>query len=128
MKKSTKAALLSGLVFPGAGQMYLKRWVSGALLAGIAAYAIYTVVSVVMRVTREVVLQVESGAVAASVESLSAAVTQQLSGSEQATDVATTTFMVCWIVGIVGAYIQGHLQERWDTQAGHGAIDRDKSA
>ncbi len=31
MKTATKAALLSGLVFPGIGQMYLKRFLRGLL-------------------------------------------------------------------------------------------------
>ena len=31
MKKAIKAALLSALVFPGVGQMYLKRYVRGLI-------------------------------------------------------------------------------------------------
>jgi hypothetical protein len=112
MKRATKAALLSALVFPGAGHLYLKRWLTGALLAGIAAYAVYTIASVMLRVTRDIARQIESGAVSADVETLTLLVTQQLSGSEQATNIASTVFIGCWIIGMVGAYLQGRLQDR----------------
>lgn len=107
MNKATKAALLSGLVFPGVGHLYLRRWVTGALLAGIASYALYTMVSVVLRVARDVAREVESGAVAANVEALTQRVAQQMSGSEQATSIASWVLLTCWITGIVGAYLQG---------------------
>jgi TM2 domain-containing membrane protein YozV len=118
MKKATKAALLSGLVFPGLGHLYLKRWLTGALLAGVAAYAVYTIASVVLRVTRDVTRQIESGAVPADIETLTQLVAQQLSGSEQATSFASTVLMGCWVVGLVGAYFQGRLQDRRDAPSG----------
>lgn len=117
MNKATKAALLSALVFPGAGHLYLKRWVTGVLLAGVAAYAIYTIASVMLRVTRDIARQIESGAASADVETLTQLVTQQLSGSEQATNMATTVLIGCWVIGIVGAYLQGRLQDRREPPA-----------
>ena len=121
MKKATKAALLSGLVFPGVGHLYLRRWVTGIVLSGVAAYSFYTIVAVVLRVTREVARQVETGAVAADVGSLTAVVAQQLSGSEQAINVARMAYLACWILGIVGAYLQGRLQDRRESPDGPGA-------
>lgn len=128
MRKATKAALLSGLVFPGLGHLYLKRWVTGIVLAGVAAYSLYTIVSVLMRVTRHVVLQVESGRVDADIESLTAVVAQQLSGSEHATNIATTVLMGCWIVGVVGAYLHGRLQDKRELEAGSGLADQKEGA
>lgn len=124
MNKATKAALLSALVFPGAGHLYLKRWLTGALLAGVAVYAVYTIASVMLRVTRHIARQVESGAVSADVETLTQLVTQQLSDSEQATDMATTVLIGCWVIGIVGAYLQGRLQDRREAPAGITAVDK----
>ena len=114
MKKATKAALLSGLVFPGLGHLYLKRWVTGALLAGVTTYAVYTIVSVMLRVTRDIARQIESGAVSANVETITQLVEQQLAGSEQATSIASWVLLGCWIIGIVGAYLQGRLQDARD--------------
>lgn len=119
MKKATKAALLSALVFPGVGHFYLKRWLTGALLAGVAAYAVYTIASVMLRVTRNVAAEVESGAVSADLGTLTQLVTQQLSGTEQATNSASTVLVGCWVIGIVGAYLQGRLQDGRDAPPGN---------
>ena len=45
MKKSTKAALLSAFVFPGAGHMYLKRYIPGVVLVGASLVSIYYMIS-----------------------------------------------------------------------------------
>ena len=55
MKKSTKAVLLSGLVFPGLGHLYLKRWLEGILLTGVAAYAAYLIVSITLGIALDIV-------------------------------------------------------------------------
>lgn len=112
MKKATKAALLSALVFPGCGHLYLKRWLTGVVLVGIAGYAIYRITSVILGVTRAVLQQVESGAVVGDIDTITRLVTQQMSGSEQATSVASTALLACWILGIVGAYWQGRVQDK----------------
>lgn len=117
MKKATKAVLLSALVFPGTGQLYLKRWVSGALLFGIAAYALYFIVSVAVDAAVEIVGKIESGAVAADVETVTQLVTQQLSGSEQATNIASIALGICWLLGVVGGYLQGRVQDERDQLA-----------
>lgn len=118
MKKATKAALLSALVFPGLGHLYLRRWVTGIVLSGVAAYSFYTIAAVVLRVTREVARQVESGAVAADIGSLTAVVAQQLGGSEQAINTARLALLACWVLGVVGAWLQGRLQDRRAAQGG----------
>ena len=111
MKKSTKAALLSGLVFPGLGLLYLKRWVSGSLVAGVALYAVYTIASVVIRIALEVAQKIESGMVSTDIDTVTYTVAQELSGSEQATDLASLAIGICWVVGIVGSYWYGRVQE-----------------
>lgn len=111
MKKSTKAALLSGLVFPGVGNLYLKRWLSGILLAGVAGYALYTIVTVVMRIALDLSAKIESGAVPSDIDSVTLLVSEQLKAVEHLTNIASLTLMVCWIVGIVSAYWLGHLQD-----------------
>ncbi|CAA0126030.1 Uncharacterised protein [Halioglobus japonicus] len=107
MQRSSKAMLLSGLVFPGAGHFYLKRWVEGTLLAGTAAYALYFIVSVAMNTALDIVGQIESGAVVADPDVISAHVTQQLQATAGTTSLATIVLTVCWVMGIVGSYWQG---------------------
>jgi len=44
MTKSTKAALLSGLIFPGIGHIVLKQYVRGSILALVALLAVSAMV------------------------------------------------------------------------------------
>jgi len=112
VKKSTKAVLLSALVFPGLGHLYLKRWAAGAVLLGVAAYAIYTIVTVTMSIAMEVVHKIEGSGVTPDIDTISRLVTQQLSGSEQATNTAAIAFAACWLMGIIGSYIHARAQDK----------------
>ena len=94
MKRSTKAALLSGLIFPGIGHMYLKRYV----------------VTTALEVAEKI--QSESGGVALDMGAITDLVSQQSSGAEQPTNIAMIALVVCWVVGIADSYRQGRTQER----------------
>ena len=120
MKKSIKAVLLSGLVLPGLGQLYLKRWVSGFLLSGVAVYAVYYIGSVVVSTALDLTQKIESGAIPADIETMSRLVSQQLSGSEQSTSLATMAFAASWVIGIISAYWYGRAQDTNESQAKHG--------
>jgi TM2 domain-containing membrane protein YozV len=111
MKKSTAAALLSGLVFPGLGHLYLKRWIPGILFGGIAGTATYYIVSIAVNIALDIVEKIQSGAVSSDVDSISVLVSQQLSASEQATNMATMALLACWVIGIIDSYRQGRAQE-----------------
>ena len=113
MKKSTKAVLLSALVFPGLGHLYLKRRAAG-LVSGwrCRLCKLDTVVSVTMRIAMEVVQKIESSGLTPDIDTITALVTQQLSGNEQATNMATLAFAACWLMGIVGSYLHGRAQDK----------------
>lgn len=111
MKRSTKAMLLSGLVFPGAGHFFLQRWIEGVLLSGAAAYAVYVIASVVWNTALDITAQIESGAVAVDVDAITGLVTQQLQATQGATNLATIVLTACWVVGIIGSYWQGREKE-----------------
>jgi hypothetical protein len=49
MTRSTKAALLSGLVFPGVGHMVLKRFLRGSILMLSALTALLVIVTKVTK-------------------------------------------------------------------------------
>lgn len=116
MKKSTKAVLLSGLVFPGLGHLYLKQWLAGILLSGVAAAATYYIGSVVMDTASVVVEKFQSSGVPADTDTITALVAQQTSGTEQATNLAKTLWLACWGIGIVGSWWQGRAQDKLDLQ------------
>jgi len=114
VKKSTKAVLLSGLVFPGLGHLYLKRWMAGILLSGVAAVATYYIGSVVMDTAFVVAQKIESGSAPTDINTIAALVAQQTSGTEQATNLAETVWLACWVIGIVGSWWQGRAQDKLD--------------
>ena len=120
MKRSTKAALLSGLIFPGIGHLYLKRYVHGIALCVASASAIYFIASVAVTTALEVAekIQSESGGVAPDMAAIMDLVSQQSSGSEQSVNIATVALVVCWVIGIVDSYRQGRAQEMVGEVAG----------
>lgn len=106
--------LLSGLLFPGLGHLYLKRWVVGVTISGIAAFALYYLLSITIGIALDVSQRVAEGAVPADIASVTQVVTQELSGMQQATDLAATGLLACWITGVVGAYLHGRRQDKID--------------
>ena len=120
MKRSTKAALLSGLIFPGIGHLYLKRYVHGITLCVASASAIYFIVSVAVTTALEVTkkIQSESGGVALDMAAIMDLVSQRSSGDEQSMNIATVALVVCWVIGIVDSYRQGRAQEMVKEVAG----------
>jgi hypothetical protein len=112
VKRSTKAALLSGLVFPGIGHLYLKRWTVGILLFGIAAAASWYIGAVVMDTASAIAEKIQSGTVTPDVATITRLVAEQSSGTEQATNLARIVWLACWVIGIVGSYWQGRAQDQ----------------
>jgi len=118
VKRSTKAVLLSGLVFPGIGHMYLKRYVHGIILSVGAASAVYFIVSVVVNTAHEVVEKIQSGGVPLDLGTITDLVSQQSSLSEQSTNIAMIALVACWVIGIADSYRQGRAQEKVEEVAG----------
>jgi len=112
MKKSTKAVLLSGLVFPGLGHLYLKRWMVGAILFVIAASASWYIGTVVMETATVIVEKIQSGAVTSDIDTITRLAAEQSSGTEQAIKLAKIVWLACWVIGIVGSWWQGRAQDK----------------
>ena len=118
MKRSTKAALMSGLIFPGVGHLYLKRYAHGIMLFAGAASAIYYLVSVVVTTALEVVKKIQSSGAQADMSVITDLVSQQSSGAGQPTNVAMVAFAVFWVTGVADSYRQGRAHERVAMGAG----------
>ena len=119
MKKSAVAVMLSALVFPGLGHLYLKRWRAGVVLMGVAASATYFIFVVSFTIVSELSMKIQSGAIPADFDTVASIVSQQLAASAQGTNVATIVLLVCWGTGVVSVYLQGRALERADTIAQH---------
>jgi len=115
--------LLSGLVFPGLGHLYLKRWVTGVVLSGVAAFSVYYMSSIALTIALEVSRRIETGAIPADIATVTNVVSQQFSGMEQATNLASITLLVCWVTGVVGSYWHGQTQDKLDA-AGEASTTR----
>jgi hypothetical protein len=107
MQKSRKAALLSALIFPGAGQLYLQRRMLGIVLAGTAATAIYGIMSVVLEQAREISASIQRGDIAPSITSIMEALaTQPVNSSEILSTLAWAVLVIAWLISIADAYLR----------------------
>lgn len=115
MKKSLKAALLSGLVFPGLGHLYVGRNLRGFSILAMALAALSVIITDAYESAELVADQILSG----DVPMESGAIAQAVSDATNATDnlpgsVAVVVLVVCWLAGIVDSYRLGAAQEAQD--------------
>ena len=106
MDRHLKATLFSALVFPGAGQFYLRRYLRGvALLLPTLAAAWYFAGSLWTR-SQAIAEQILSGALSPNLFVIAERLQQ--SGSDSAVlDLCAATMLVCWILGMADAWFVG---------------------
>jgi len=111
MNKSTKAVLLSALVFPGAGHFFLKKYISGAVLVGAALGSLYYLITKTVERALQISEKIQSGEVQLDVVGISELVSKQISGTEtQAQNIATAVLFISWLVGVIDSYRAGRVQ------------------
>jgi hypothetical protein len=115
MKKSVKALLWSGLAFPGVGHFYLKRHTRGLMIFIPALLGTVLYVRGVFQEVDYVMDKLESGSVALDPVAI-AAMLDNVPHS-QITDIAFWVFVVCWLAGMVDAYLLGEQIEKNQTGA-----------
>ena len=112
MRKSTKAALLSGLVFPGIGHLVLKRYLLGAILIVVSFVAIWVLVTGTVNRAMDVVDRIESGEVAMDSASIEEAVSSSANHAGfTAEDASGYVLLIAWLVGIVDCVRLGRRAE-----------------
>ena len=113
MKKSTKAALLSALIFPGSGHIYLKKYMAGALLAGVSFAAIYYLISNAVEKAFKIIEKVQHGDVQPDINEIAKLVSQQSTGADiQLMNIAATALFICWLIGIIDSYRVGYVLDK----------------
>jgi len=118
MKNSTKAVLLSALVFPGAGHFFLKKRIPGIILSGTAFAALYVVISNVVERALLIAQKIQSGDVQLDIAEITELVSRQPTGAEaQSLSIATTVLILLWVGGIADSYRVGHIQDK-NTETG----------
>jgi len=105
MKNSLKGALLSGLIFPGLGQVVLKQYKRGAviIIAVLVSLSIVVVEAVQHALTILEKIQSEGGEISMSTISDAATKASTISGS-LTFNLAFLLVILFWIIGAVDAY------------------------
>lgn len=108
MSRTTTAVLLSALVLPGAGQLYMKHYGRGFALIGMSLACLWVLLDRAMQLAATVLGQMEADGGAIDAGQITALVIQasNAAGSPLVT-VATMVLAGCWLVGIVDAYRLG---------------------
>lgn len=106
MSRSTTAVLLSALVFPGAGHLYLKRRARAlAFIVPTAAAAAYFVVDAARRAT-DMANQIMSGSMGTDPVAIAAKL-EQAGPTSFLVDLAIYVMLACWIAAAVDAWLLG---------------------
>ncbi len=105
MSNSLKAALLSGLVFPGIGQVVLKRYRRGVVLMLVVLACLSIVVAKAVQQAFSILKQIELAGGTINVDAILNVATQSSTNSDSIVfNSILLLIIVCWILGVVDAY------------------------
>ena len=107
MSKATKAALISALIFPGAGQLFLKKYVTGFSLLGTAVVCLYILITNIINTALQLAEKIQSGQVQVDLSSVTALVSQQIGSEAQQLNIVTLVLVAIWLISIIHAYKSG---------------------
>ena len=113
MTRSTKAALLSGLVFPGIGHMVLKQYLRGSVLMISALTASSVIVTVVIQRALTIVDRINSGDIPVETGAIAEMVSNSTNGADSLIEnISVIVLGACWLIGIIDSYRLGIAQEK----------------
>ena len=113
MKRSSKAALLSGLVFPGIGHIVLKQYLRGSVLMLFALVALSAIVTTIYQRALTIVDRINSGDVPVDTGAIAEMVSNSPSGADSFIEnIAVIVLGACWLIGIIDSYRLGVAQEK----------------
>lgn len=136
MRKSSKAALYSALLFPGSGHFLLRKYIRGVLLAGISIVCLYVLVAAALEIAQQISDEILSGQMALDSARISEEVSRRSAGNGFLRNGLPTYLLIaCWLFGIVDSWRVGRLQDKRDharsdnagvEQAAAGALDANR--
>jgi len=105
MKTSTKAALLSALVYPGIGQLFYHAYRRAILLILIFSIAAYFYIEEVVNKYQPLIEKVKSGELSLNAQALTYEISKNpIILDQEIVSTLTYILIVSWFVGIVDAY------------------------
>ncbi len=112
MKRSSKAALLSGLVFPGIGHIVLKQYLRGSVLLFFALVAFSVFVTSVFQRALTIVDRINSGDIPVETGAIAEMVSNSTNGADSLIqNISVIVLGACWLIGIIDSYRLGIAQE-----------------
>jgi TM2 domain-containing membrane protein YozV len=111
MKKSLKAALLSGLIFPGVGQFWLKHALRGIALVAAVSASLAVIVVKVSQQAFAILEKIESEGGAVDLVAI-ANTANASSSADGAIKIASLVLVACWVISTVDAYLLGSKKDR----------------
>ncbi len=113
MTRSIKAALQSGLIFPGIGHMALKQYLRGSILMISALIALSVIVTVAFKRALTIVDSIKSGEIPLETGTITELVFNSTSGADSSiVNISVIVFGACWLIGIIDSYRRGITQEK----------------
>ena len=122
MSNSLKAALLSGLVFPGLGQVVLKRYRRGVVLMLIVLACLSVLVAIALQRAFAILKQIELAGGAIDMDAILSAAAQSSTTSDTLVfNYVSLLIIVCWVFGVVDAYRIGRKRDLEEQSTGQGS-------
>ena len=113
MNNAIKGALLSGLVFPGLGQLVLRQYRKGLLIMLAVLTSLSVIVIKAVRIARDILETVELQGDAIDMTAIQDAATR---GSLESGSITLNLLLIfvitCWIAATLDAYRTGRKQDR----------------
>lgn len=109
MKKPVVAALLSALIIPGAGHLYLQSRMRGLILLGTTVAALTAMVVVIIGKMNEMLQEMEVTPLGPpDPADLAYTITQT---PDPVLNFAPIIILACWVIGIVDSFLLGQKAE-----------------
>ena len=117
MSPSTKAVLLSALICPGAGHMYLKQPARATALFITIFVALWIIVSNALDHATTILNQIQSQGLAIDINNIAEISAEAAQNSDDmSSNFALIALLICWIFAIVDAYRLGKIKEASSTE------------
>jgi hypothetical protein len=108
MSRATKALLLSALIFPGLGHLYLRSFIKGLLLLGFSAAGLFYIGQLYMVKIEPIMQQILSGEMALDPVVFLINLEHSISRQERLyLNIASWTVVIAWLLGMFDSYRQG---------------------
>ena len=113
MNRSSKAALLSGLILPGIGHIVLKQYLRGSVLMLFTLVALSVIVTRIYQRALTIVDRVNSSDIPIDTVAIAEMVSNSTSGADSFIEnIALIVIAACWLIGIIDSYRLGVAQEK----------------